>query len=671
MRRRLASSAAILSLLSGGGANAFELSMAGLHMHGVGGGGGSCPQGSSYADGCAGSLGGSFQQASFFSGGYANQSYQYRMRGLSGITILQPATYPTRPPWNVAGVDYPPGVPQATLTAGLKDAAQIGSDALVNPSGHANCQFYPSTVGNPSGTPAPNLGPEIYCSNGVNPTAFLIQGYDFGRYNQIANPSSVVNDCVFVVVKGNSWPGAGPVFDSNLFVDGPNCNSSIGAMNTGVAQQFYAVNGNDWSFTFTNNTNYGCGGADNVAAAAFGQEHRYATESTRCALNFPTTALPVSYTVSSGATMNVTAITTGTPLIGQTLTVTGCAQPIQITAWTGAGAIGGTGSGYAINNPAACTFTNAAATGFAVQTAGVAPYDNHFGAFAPDGNKTFQYNAMIHLSGRGWNFSNSGGGYTFDRHFEYWEGIGPYIHGGAAEHGEPYEWGAQTAGATLVHDSFNTCLQTSFVDAGPGEGGESCNYFSAGGEPVHGGTLLFSDGSYFTNDVMITNVNPNFAPYWTTSIGGVAYQDNSYGNITIGPNYIDPTGSPNVYAQAGTPTAVGTTSFTGNINLLNASSLNQWDFVVAESGSYNNTTGILTCNNTFPNSRIGVGTAVTVNDVKDASQNPYPAAGVNTVTLAGSSPSVTIVQTASGLGIPSIGYCLVHVNADYPAYGAQ
>jgi len=71
-----------------------------------GGGGGSgggtgpvtpiiCPQGSANPDGCAASpRTATVQHANFFSG-YANQSGQ---------------SYATRPPWNVAGVDYPVGV---------------------------------------------------------------------------------------------------------------------------------------------------------------------------------------------------------------------------------------------------------------------------------------------------------------------------------------------------------------------------------------------------------------------------------------------------------------------------------------------------------------------------------------------------------------------------------
>lgn len=63
--------------------------------------GSSCPQGSSYADGCPGApVAGIFQVPTFFSSTYARQTGQ---------------SYTTRPPWNVPGVDYAVGYPSATV----------------------------------------------------------------------------------------------------------------------------------------------------------------------------------------------------------------------------------------------------------------------------------------------------------------------------------------------------------------------------------------------------------------------------------------------------------------------------------------------------------------------------------------------------------------------------
>lgn len=76
----------------------------------------SCPQGVSFSDGCTGApSNASFQIANFFTG-YANQYGQ---------------VYATRPPWNVAGVDYPIGYPSnATIT--------IASPAVITESAHGH-----------------------------------------------------------------------------------------------------------------------------------------------------------------------------------------------------------------------------------------------------------------------------------------------------------------------------------------------------------------------------------------------------------------------------------------------------------------------------------------------------------------------------------------------------
>jgi hypothetical protein len=74
---------------------------------GTGAGTVGCPMGSSYADGCAGSTG-SHQFAGLFA----------PYPAVSGCTVTDPTTgLQCRPPWNVAGFDYPVGIaPGTTLT---------------------------------------------------------------------------------------------------------------------------------------------------------------------------------------------------------------------------------------------------------------------------------------------------------------------------------------------------------------------------------------------------------------------------------------------------------------------------------------------------------------------------------------------------------------------------
>lgn len=106
-----------------------------------------CPYGSAVSDGCSGApVGGNVQHADFFTA-RAFQSGQ---------------SHVTRPPWNVAGVDYAVGIPAATT---LKDPT---TDAL--PSG---CTYASNTV---------------TCNSSGNLT---VDGYDFGLHN-----------CVFLDIRG-------------------------------------------------------------------------------------------------------------------------------------------------------------------------------------------------------------------------------------------------------------------------------------------------------------------------------------------------------------------------------------------------------------------------------------------------------------------------------------
>jgi len=125
-----------------------------LHHGSVGVAPSSCPQGTTYTnvrgdnDGCTGAPTGTvdnvtlFQHPTFFSG-YANQSGQ---------------TYTVRPTaWNVAGVDYPVGIPGGTS---FKDPTAGGL-----PSG---CTY--------NATGSSTSGPVVNCTGATNPS-FI--GYDF------------------------------------------------------------------------------------------------------------------------------------------------------------------------------------------------------------------------------------------------------------------------------------------------------------------------------------------------------------------------------------------------------------------------------------------------------------------------------------------------------------
>lgn len=103
-----------------------------------------CPRGFTYPDGCAGApTAGSFQRRDFFT--YARQSGQ---------------TYTTRPPWNVAGVDYAVGIPAASLP--LKDPSTLGSSI-------PGCTYN-------------RVSSSILCG-GEKCSSPTFDGYDFGLHN--------------------------------------------------------------------------------------------------------------------------------------------------------------------------------------------------------------------------------------------------------------------------------------------------------------------------------------------------------------------------------------------------------------------------------------------------------------------------------------------------------
>ena len=258
-------------------------------------------------DGC--SADGSVQVPTFFRG-YATQGSAgvSRPAGTSTnpwhlsfktTTSGQSPVYPARPSWNVAGVDYAVGIPRGQApTLGnlhpsyLKDPAQIATDPLVNPRRQGeNCQFYASNTAVPRGvaagttaTPFPFAlgGAGIYCSNttgSANPLIF--DGYNF------AWNSATGSGCVPVFLADKPWgtgaastgaTTANVIMRNSLFVEGPNCNiwggvyqgpgtAQAGPENAAAVYGVAFANGAKLnSFSFVNNTVYGCGG-DALASA--------------------------------------------------------------------------------------------------------------------------------------------------------------------------------------------------------------------------------------------------------------------------------------------------------------------------------------------------------------------------------------------------------------------
>jgi hypothetical protein len=166
-----------------------------------------CPRGTAYAnsrgdgDGCLGAPKGKpdnitlFQRPDFFDR-YAAQSGQ---------------TYKTRPPWNVAGVDYPVGIPKDVT---LKDPATAPLPA--------GCNY--NATGNSIG------GPLMRCSNGV----LDIEGYDFS--GTLVHPGS--HGCV------DFSPGASNpkiILKYNYFAINSAC---FGPSNGGYAVQVFTGNTN-------------------------------------------------------------------------------------------------------------------------------------------------------------------------------------------------------------------------------------------------------------------------------------------------------------------------------------------------------------------------------------------------------------------------------------------
>jgi hypothetical protein len=146
----------------------------------------SCPQGSAFADGCASSPGGNFQQPKFFTS-YAPQSGQ---------------TYVTRPPWNVVCVDYACGNYSTPSLDPATSPLPVG------------CVY--SSKGNFVG------GPEVVCAGVKN---LSLVGWDFAAHG-----------CVYLDLKNNL--SGSITIKNNKFANGAGCTSQhailVGAVSGGV-----------------------------------------------------------------------------------------------------------------------------------------------------------------------------------------------------------------------------------------------------------------------------------------------------------------------------------------------------------------------------------------------------------------------------------------------------
>jgi hypothetical protein len=166
------------------------------------GAGDNCPQGTSYVlagDGCMGAQAtGSVQRKNFFTG-FTGQSY------------------PTRPPWNVAGVDYPVG-----YSGTLKDPLVSGN--------------MPACVSNAGNTGNPNL----YIANGdVQPC--VLDHLDFSLHNSIC-----------FAIQGTS--GKTVTFTNDKFATG----SSNCSLYGGFIQEGFGYNTNIVVKYSEFDDNYGC-----------------------------------------------------------------------------------------------------------------------------------------------------------------------------------------------------------------------------------------------------------------------------------------------------------------------------------------------------------------------------------------------------------------------------
>jgi hypothetical protein len=474
------------------------------------GGNPSCPLGlSTPADGCQGfGAAGSVQHPNFFTG-YANQNGQ---------------SYAVRPAWNVAGVDYGVGVPQASLAAVMANFV-----TATNYPAHGQCTFHAASWPSGSATAVPNKYPVLTCSDTNPADTIVISGYNFG-------PPSPSQHCVVLEIESNNQ--ATVVIDSNNFANeyqanvntGCNTFAELGAQVYGAAQIKLLGTGN---VVFTRNTVSGQGPDNTPAVWRLQADGQY------------------------GATGLYTAIVVA---------------------------------------------------------------DNRLA-----GTTTMQYNAFLDANGRFWGMAYAIG--DISQAWNYIEGMVLGKLGGSPTatdaytqaHGEMTEPGPGASPASSGPSSYNvttvynTCLQPSTVykDA-VGNGTTTCFYLSSGGYGpggVAGAPTITLASVTLTNNTVVTNANPAqcAAPYvgkactangvlstslWAyraptgTAAATVSYD--AYGSINISNNFVDPSGSFFCFSYASAPVFNGPLAWSGNMDLLDGSSIAVWDGVYGYGGRTGN-----------------------------------------------------------------------------------
>jgi hypothetical protein len=156
-----------------------------------------CPRGDAYPDGCAdASTAATVERPNFFNG-YAGQSGQ---------------TLAYRPPWNVAGVDYPVG--NITPITSMQDPAVVYKATSSD-----GCTYYPAGA-NKSGLNY-TYGPELYCDGN---TSLNITQINFGPVGEHGST---------ILAVAHTYAGAINIHD-NYFQCDPGLNSAQATISIGT-----------------------------------------------------------------------------------------------------------------------------------------------------------------------------------------------------------------------------------------------------------------------------------------------------------------------------------------------------------------------------------------------------------------------------------------------------
>jgi hypothetical protein len=177
--------------------------------------------------------------------------------------------------------------------------------------------------------------------------------------------------------------------------------------------------------------------------------------------------------------------------------------------------------------------------------------------------------------------------------------ITEYNYAEGFEHGPSHgEFALYNTGANVnISSVFNTILQPANVPvvASPSGGvsGVAAVEFVSSGQvgPIQSATL--------TNNVIVVNTQDGTASGPASVAVGIGFAYSTYGYVTLGQNYMDPTGIYNCYHKSANATITGTQpTFSGDVNLLNSTGLGS--FTVACVGKSQNIASTTTMS-TWPN----------------------------------------------------------------------